>query len=257
MINTFSSFYYGHVIDENNQFLGFKEGAGAEIKATLRLGDYSLTGFAIEATRAMNEVGALTYNYSVDRKTRIITISASGSFTLLAATSAFVSASCWSLLGFNADTLSLASHSGAFASGSSWSPQMKAQSHVPFENQFSSVDGAVKKSTNGTVEAVSYGKEYIMDCEFMFITDIVQSNDCLLKSDSNGVQNAIDFMTYATQKFDLEFNPDADQPDVFYKCILERTPESQDGLGFKLKEMYGRGLPGYFETGILKFRLIS
>lgn len=256
MIQTFSSFYYGHDITEANQFLGFSEGAGPEIKATLKIGDYSLTGFAAEVCRAMNQAGGLTYSFSINRKTRLITISASGSFTLLAGTSLFVGSSCWPLLGFNADTLSLTSHTGSFASGSAWFPQMKIQSHVPFEHQISSVDGVVKKATDGTIEAVSYGTESIMDCEFLFITDIVQAENCMIRSDKAGVANALDFLKYATKKHNLEFNPDVDSDD-YYSCILDKTQESQDGLAFKLKEMYGRGLPGYYETGIIKFRLVE
>ena len=257
MIQTFSSFYYGHTIDETNQFLGFKEGAGLEIKATLNVGDYSLTDFATEVVRAMNEVGSLDYSYSINRSTRIITIIGSGNFTLLAGSSAYLGSSCWPLLGFSSDTTSAGSHSATSASGLVWIPQMKAQSYVPFEHQISSVDGVVKKSASGEIEAVSYGKEYIADMEFMFITDVIQNNDCILKSDANGVANALDFLGYITEKKTIEFNPDLNNPSVFYKCVLDRTAESQDGLSFKLKEMYSRGLPGYYETGILKFRLVQ
>lgn len=254
MINTFSAFYYGHEIDETNLNLGFKE-SGSEIKATLNVGSYSLTDFALEVARAMNEAGSYTYSAAVNRSTRRITITATGSFQLLAATSAFLSTSCYSLLGFSADTSSATSHTAPSASGFAWYPQMKIQNYVAFEDQQSSVDGTIKKTANGTVESVTYGNEYIMDANFMFITDIPQSVDWL-KTDSSGVLNAREFLKYATKKNDLEFVADINSNN-FVKCLLDKTQESNDGLAFKLKEMYGRGLPGYYETGILKFRLIE
>jgi hypothetical protein len=39
--------------------------------------------------------------------------------------------------------------------------------------------------------------------------------------------------------------------------MLESTPEDAKGLKYKLKELYGQGLPGYFETGVLKFRVLE
>lgn len=257
MIQTFSAFYYGHSIDSSNYYLNFKEGVGPELTAQLNVGEYSLTDFCTEVSRAMNSAGALTYSVTVDRSTRLITVSTSSAFTLLAGTGTNISAGVFSLLGFSADTASATSHLATSASGFSWEPQFKAQDFVDFEDQQSAIDGVVKKATNGTVEAVKFGNQKIMDANFLFITDIAQSNDCVLKSDSSGVDNARSFLEYATTKADLEFVPDIENPDTFFKCLLESTVESSTGTGFKLKEMYAKGLPGYFETGILKFRLIE
>ena len=52
----------------------------------------------------------------------------------------------------------------------------------------------------------------------------------------------------------MEFIPNRLVPNVFKRCILESTPASGDGVGFELRELYSRGLVGYFETGEITFR---
>lgn len=257
MINTFCKFYYGHTVDETNYALDFKEGAGSELNANVEIGEYTLTDFASAVSNALNETGALTYTVSVNRTTRIITISASGSFTLLASTGSRVGIGIWSLLGFSVNTSSASSHAGTIASGSEWIPQFKPQDFVDFQDQQSSVDGVKRESANGSVEAISFGNRQIMDANFTFITDIGQSSNAVITNDASGVSNARTFLEYATTKADLEFIPDKNSPSTFTKCILESTSESKDGLGFKLKELYARGLPGYYETGVLKFRKVT
>ena len=64
-------------------------------------------------------------------------------------------------------------------------------------------------------------------------------------------------MIYASNKNSLEFLPDVDTPTSFTNCILEKTPEDAKGTAFKLKELYSRGLTGYFESGNLQFREIN
>ena len=50
--------------------------------------------------------------------------------------------------------------------------------------------------------------------------------------------------------------PDRNTPGVFDKVILEKTKESSKGVGFKLKELYGKGLIDYYESGLLTFRKV-
>ena len=78
-----------------------------------------------------------------------------------------------------------------------------------------------------------------------------------LENDSSGVVNALAFLNYAITKAPLEFIPDRSNPSTYQECILESTPESQDGLAFKLKELYSINLSGYYETGTLTFRRID
>ena len=260
MRNTLSAFYYGHTIDDTNNLLDFKEGVGSELTAELNIGEYTLTDFASEVARALNDTlgSSFTYAVTVNRTTRIITITATGgSFTLLASTGSHKEVGPWSLLGFSSDTSSATSHAASSASGFSWRPQFVAQDWVDFEDQQSAVDGVKRESASGIVEAISFGNKKIMDIRFMFITDKPMVTGSVFQNDTSGVSNARDFLEYAVTKADLEFIPDRDHPETFTKCILESTPDNKDGLGFKLNEMYARGLPGYYETGILKFRKVD
>ncbi len=258
MIKTFGKFYYGHAVTNLNRRIDFKEGAGPALMATVDIGEYTLTDFLDAVSAALNLAGALIYTVTVDRSTRIITISATGSFTLLASSGSSIGQDPFNLMGFNAvDTSSATSHVGDFASGSEWVPQYMPQENVEFENNQMHIDGTVKQSTDGTVEAVKFGTKKIMECNYKFITDIQQSANSPILNNLDGVLNARTFLEYATTKADLEFMPDKNDPSVFTKCLLESTAEDKDGLSFKLKEQYSEGLVGYFQTGLLKFRKIG
>lgn len=254
MITTRCKFYYGHTITESNQYIDFKEGAGSEIFATVPIGEYSLTDFCSAVSTALNLAGALNYTVSVNRTTRIITIAADGAFTLLASTGTRAAVSAYSLLGFSADTSSATSHTATSASGSVWEPQFLAQDFVDFEDNQTAVDGSTKQSASGKVEAVKYGTKKIMECTFKFITNTFQSSASPIANSATGVNDARTFLEYAVTKADLEFIPNVSDANVFTKCILESTDVDQNGLGFKLKEMYSQGLVGYYDTGLLKFR---
>ena len=51
--------------------------------------------------------------------------------------------------------------------------------------------------------------------------------------------------------------PDKDSPTTYYRVVLEKTSSDSDGTGYKLQEQFTRGLVGYFETGLLTFRIIE
>lgn len=257
MINTMSKFYYGHTISDTNQYLDFKEDGGPELTAVVDIGEYSLTDFVNKISAALNNAGDLEYSVSVDRSTRLITVAATGgNVQLLASSGTNASRSCYGLLGFSSDTSSSSSHIGTLSSGYEWKPQFLVQDYVSFNDQQMAIDGVTRQSTSGKVEAVKFGNKKIMDANFRFITDIYQSSKSPIENDESGYLNSRSFLEYAITKADLEFIPDRNDPDVFHKCILESTPESSDGLGFKLKELYSQGLVGYYETGVLKFREI-
>ena len=61
-------------------------------------------------------------------------------------------------------------------------------------------------------------------------------------------------MLFATGKFRMEFFKDRDDTNNSKNVILERTRQSRSGTGFRLVELYNRGLPGFFETGNIVFR---
>jgi hypothetical protein len=256
MIFTKSAFYYGHTVNDTNSYIDFQEGANPVTFAILDVGEYSFNDFINAFAIALNRAGNLTYTVTANRATRIITITANGTFKLFGVTGINIGRGVLGLAGFYSDTALALSHTGTLASGAAWTPQFYAQDFVDFEDNQSAVDGVIKQSTSGKVESVSFGKKKIMECNFKFITNINQNNQHIT-TDILGVTKARTFMEYAVSKADMEFIPDASKPDVYVKCILESTPEDQNGLGFKLKEQYSSGLTGYFETGLLKFRKVA
>ena len=97
MLSTMSKWYYGHYIDTTNRNLPFND--GTDKVAILNVGDYTLTEFVTETSRALNAASSLTFTVSVDRSTRLITIAAGSTFELQ--TTSGASANVFSLLGFS------------------------------------------------------------------------------------------------------------------------------------------------------------
>ena len=254
MIDTKPLFYYGIEIKESNSWLDYQEGAGPIKSVQLNLGNYTPSTFAIEIARAMTGGSTLTYSASLNRTTRIITISTTSNFKLLQSTGPHSADGVWNELSFGGDTALGLLHACVSAVGDEWRPQFLPQDWVPFEHNVSAVDGVRKEATSGAVETVSFGSKEVMEMNFTFITN--RFVDGPFDNDSQGVEKALSFLRYATTSADLEFMQDRDNPDNFVMSILESTPENSNGLGFKLKELYGKGLPMFYETGLLKFRKV-
>ena len=251
-----SKFYYGHNVTSSNSKLDFKEGAGAEITATLNVGDYSLTEYVAEIERALNAAGALTYGVTVNRSTRYITIAATGTFTLLAATGSNIGNGVWTLAGYTATDVDGISLTATGASGSEFIPQFKLQKYISFDDQESAAYSNVATSANGTVEVVSFGTQNFLTCEIAYQTNLTQEAGSVIENQANGLDNLRTFMQYITAKRKIEFIPDRDTVGTYTKCLLESTPSSNDGTGFALNEYLG-SLPGFFSTGTLRFRKVT
>ncbi len=250
-----SKFYYGHNVTSGNSKLDFKEGSGSELTATLNVGDYSLTEYGTELQRALNAAGALTYTVTIDRATRYITIAATGSFTLLAATGTNIGNGVWTLAGFTASDVTGTSLTGTAGSGSEFKPQFFLQKYISFDDQESASYSSVAKAAGGTVEVVSFGTENFMNAEIAYQTNITQQAGSIVEDQTNGLDNLRTFMQYITAKRKIEFIPDRDAVG-YTKCLLESTPSSGDGTGFVLNEYLG-SLPGFFSTGTLRFRKVT
>lgn len=257
-IQTKSAFNYGHIITENNQFINFSEDGIEELIAIIDVGSYSLGDFVNKVAEALNAAGDLDYDVTLDRTTRRITIASTANFYLLIDSGTQKSISAFGLIGFTgADLSGLNSYEGDIASGFQFRPQLKLQSYVPFENDQRAASSKLNKSALGSVELFSYGIEKFMSCNITLQTDIEQGRNSILETDLNGVANLRSFLVYCTTKSPLEFVPDRDAPTIFDKVLLESTPGNQDGSGFSLKELYSRKLAFYFESGIIKFRLLD
>lgn len=255
-LNTMSKFYYGHNVTSSNNKLDFKEGSGPELTATLNVGDYSLTEYVAEMQRAMNAAGALTYAVTVNRSDRIVTVAASGTFSLLAGTGTNIGNGVWSMAGYNAADQNGISLQSNNATGSEFKPQFFLQRYISFDDQESASYSSVAKAAGGTVEVVSFGTENFMNAEIAYQTNITQQTGSIVEDQTNGLDNLRTFMQYITAKRKIEFMPDRDTVGTYTKCLLESTPSSGDGTGFVLNEYLG-SLPGFFSTGTLRFRKVT
>lgn len=256
-ITTRSAFYYGHTIDDFNFRIDFDEG-GSPLVAELNLGSYTLSEYVTEIARALNDAGALTYSASVDRATRLITISASGTFSLLVSTGGSAGTSTFTLAGFTgADLTGQSSYTGDSVSGSSYLPQFLLQQYVSFDDLQQAASASVNQSGSGITEVVSFGNNEFMECNITFITNINQGTGNPIETNLSGVVDARSFLQDITTKSRIEFMEDRDSPATYSKCILEATPFSREGVGYRLNELYGRGLPNYYETGRMRFRKVT
>jgi len=160
-IKTKSLFYYGHLIDETNYAIDFKEGV-TSYAADLPVGDYSLNEFITAVESVLNNTGTLDYVVTVDRETRIITISASGNFQLLISTGRATTA--FALMGFSGlDTISDNEHIANLASGYEWRPQPVAEDYLPKEDNDSYIQPTINESTSGEMESIYFGERRFIE----------------------------------------------------------------------------------------------
>ena len=257
MIRTWSKFNYGFQITTSNNSLDFSEG-GPQLTAVLESGDYSLGEFAEAIAVAMNTVGALDYTATLNRTTNVITISATGTFSILLATGTSIGVSFATLAGFTqvVDLTGAATYTGAGEAGYQYYPQFLLQSYVPPEIFKKSADATINKAASGRVEVIRFGVEQFIEMDIKFITDLPMDN-VVIKNNPSGLQDAIDFLDDISSKAKFEFVPDVDTPSVFYEVILESFPGFDNGAGYKLKELFAQNLPDFYETGVIKLRVVN
>lgn len=257
MINTFSKFYYNYLITSTTKSFNFNEGAG-QLTATIPTGSYTLTTLCDELAYQMEQVGTQNYTVTANRSTRVITISSAIAITILAATGTNAATGCYSVIGFNAtDRTSNTSHIGNNITGSSYTPQYKLQNYVASEDNRTLRDQTVAKSASGKVEVISFGNDDMFEFKIMFANNIYQPSGSPITNSQTGVEDLRTLMQYLINKYEVEFMPDVNTPSTYYQVVLESTASGSNGTGYKLEEQYGRGLVGYFESGLLKFRVIE
>lgn len=256
-LNTYSKFYYITPISDDNFYLNFDEGAG-ELTATIRIGEYAISDVAEQIEAALNAVGLDTYTVTFDRVERLFTISSTGTFSLLISTGSQVGLDVFTLLGFTgADTAVASTHTSNQAAGSVYIPQFKLQDYVSQEDYREAASASIAETANGLVEVVSFGQKKFIEMNIMFCTDIEQPSYGPILNNATGVSDVRNFLRFCINKYPLEFIEDKDNPAVFEKVLLEKTKSSPTGTGYKLDEMVNKNLPGYYETGLLTFRLIE
>ena len=257
MIYTWSKFNYGHTVTSENNVISCKEGAGALKKASIEVGSYTTESFAVAVKTALQSVGSLVYQVTIDRATQQLSISAPTAFSLLIQ-SGGVTNSAFPLMGFSysTDLLNKTSVTGNQQTGSSYFPQFLLQSYVAPENFVENVDPTINQSADGRVEMVSFGTRQKVEMDIKFITNLPMDG-VVIKNNPSGLQQAREFLSYISQKRPIEFVPDIEAPSVFHKLILEKSPDFGSGTCFKLRELYDQGLCDVFETGLLQFRVID
>jgi hypothetical protein len=256
MIYTYSKFHYGMEITQENRFGNINEGAG-ELTASIAISDYTL-GESIGALQAaLNNAGLLVYTVSLNRATNQVTISATGVFSLLLSTGSSVGLSFWELFGFTqtSDLTGQTSYTGASPAGFEYYPQFLLQSYISPTIYKQSAEATVNKSASGRVEIVRFGVEQFIEMDIKFITNKVMDGS-LIKNSATGLEDAIEFLDYATGKRKMEFFEDESSTTEFYKVLLESTPGYTNGTGYKLRELFSQNLPDIYETGIIRFRVV-
>jgi len=256
-LNKRSKFYYGHTVTVSNQNLDFVESSVAKL-AQVDPGSYSLTKFLQVVAQAINAALTADVTISIDRTTRIVTLNFSSAVDLLCLTGTHAGQSIYSLLGLaSVDHMGVTTVVGTSPCGLEWKPQFFLQDYIPSKNSVKAASSTVSKSASGRVSVQKFGVEKFIKFNARFVTDIPQNPDFVVETDSSGVQNLRDFLNYAITKAPLEFMENRDDADTFERVILESTPMSGDGTGFELKERYDLGIPSYFDTGNLIFRVVE
>lgn len=254
-ISTFSIIYYDFTVSGENKFLSFDEGAG-ELIAEVETGDWTATELAVKIKVALDATGTQAYTVTFNRAQRSFTISADSSFDLLVS-SGTSGASIFGLIAFTgADRTGLLTYESNGEAGDYYEPQFILQDYVPEANGRKLVSPSINKTANGRVEVIRFGVERFIQMNIKFITDIV-SDGKVIKSNVSGVDDANRFMRFAIEKKPFEFMENIADRSTFLKVILDKTPASQDGTEYSLREYYDRGLPGVYESGILTLRVLE
>ena len=256
MIRTFSKFYYGFQVTQDERFISIDEGSG-EILIEVSIGDYDSSELATAIQTALNANGTNTYVVSFDRSTRRYTISCDATFDLLIASSSALGQSIYGVIGFTgADLTGLTTYTGDSDAGSEYQPQFQLQDYVPSDIFKRSASSTVNKTAKGTVEVVRFGIEKFIELNIKYITDIPMDGK-VVKNNPNGLSDAIAFFDNITEKVKFEFMPDENDVNTFQTVLLESYPGFNDGTGYKLRELFAQNLPDYYETGLMRLRVIE
>lgn len=255
-LTTHSRFFFGYEITSANSSLDFDEGA-AELQATLNVGSFTFTEFAVEIKRAMDDVGGQAYIVTANRSTRTITISASGNFALLLTSGTRTGSSIYGDAGFTgADLTGTNTYEGNNTAGDGYTTQFILQDHIASEDFEESVSESINESASGNLEVVTFGDRNFVQMNFKFLTDKSQPGS-VIRNRPTGIADFRVLIKFMRTKQPFEFMPDEDIVATFQKVLLETSPQSSKGTGFKLRELFDRGLPGHFDSGILKLRVIT
>lgn len=258
-ISTFSVFYTTIVVNSENNYINFDEGA-AEFSPTIDGGSYTVTEILTAIKTAMDGAGALTYTVALDRDTRQVTISSTANFSLLLSTGSQVSNAIWSSIGFTsgADLSAASTYTGASGAATEYKPQFIMQDYIESQNFKQKISPTVNESASGKIEVVSFGTRQFFEMSFKFITDLAMDG-VVIKNNPSGISDFRAFLDSIILKGNLEFIPDIGDRSTFFKVLLEDIPSGGGGkgTGYKLVELTSKNLPGIYELNKIRFRVVS
>ena len=257
-MNTTSAWYFVPEVVAGIDTLNFSEG-GPELNASITRGAYTPTEYAAQIQIALNAAGALDYTVTFNRAERTLTVAASGTFELLVSSGSSGTDQAYATMGFSgADRTGAATYTGNLQTGNGYYTQFPLQSFVAFEDDQTANQESVNTSTDGTlVEVVSFGLVQRMRCNIKYVTDIEQPCGGVISNNSAGKSDLRTFLLFGIEKKPMEFMFDITTPSVFTKCILDSTPESGNGTGFRIKEQFSDRIGQYFSSGQLVFRKVT
>lgn len=256
-LETKCKFYYGIEIVTDNNTLDFDDGTG-EISVVIPVGVYSPQEIALKIASLMTNAGSQTYSVTFNRSTRKLTIGASSNFEILIASGTHSATILYQTLGYTggSDLTGASSYLAPSQCGYEFVPQFYLLDYVPVEHNVRSVQASINETATGSVEVVRYGTKRFMECSMDLITNKKILDTTYWTYNPTGIEDALLFLNFATQKSKVEFMPDENKVNEYITLILESTEEDQTGIGFKLKEMLDLGT-GFYRTGKLIFREIT
>lgn len=255
MIKDRALFLYGFDITQDNRYLNFKNASlGAELTATLTIGNYTATEVLAEIKRAMELAdGVQKYTWTIDRSvsgglSNQISVSTDGSFlSILFGSGSNSASSVATMIGFTtSDYTGATSYTGAQA-GTILYPDFAMWNYTN-PDQYIMNDGSKNVSASGIKETLVFAQMKFAEAQWKYITDFGGSTQATEWSN---------FLKYATKQLKFEFTPSVGEDlNAFYKMTLESTPADSNGMSFKLNLMVGVGLYRFYDTGMLKFRVV-
>lgn len=256
MTRDIALFLYGFDVTAFNRYLPFKRTSlGSELLAVLEIRNYTATEFMAEVKRAMEVADPLnTYTVTLNRtimsnRENRMTVVTSGSYLdLLFGTSSSAANSVRDLMGFaHSDYTGATSYTGYISAGTILIPEFATWDYLG-PDQYATNDGVKSVSASGIKETLVFAQMYFIQGQWKYITNFGG------RTQLTEWQN---FLKYATRQLKFEFTPSLNEDsETFYQVTLESTPADSNGLGYKLSQQRGEGLFRFYDTGVLKFRVI-
>lgn len=257
-LKDYSAFIYGYEVRASNQYINFSENGIDQIATLVQIGSYTMTSMADAIATALNSAGAYEYEVTLDRQSRKYTISTVGNenFDLLIFSGNNKSISIFNLIGFTgADLLGANNYESNTESGSIYITQTPLKDFSDFSKNKEKAEASINSTPSGLTEVIAYSTIERLKLDLPLITNYIPQR--FIRETVTGVEEAEAFMDYAINKKPIEFCYSYKDLNNYVPCILDKTKESSNGVGYELKEKTRQALPFYYELTGLVFRKIE